>query len=92
MNLGSTPSLEFKAGVDVGRAWQLQVYVNDKKVLDKLIDGLYESGQSDSRHWENINIDLSDCKNQQVTLRLYQRVLIPHHEAGDAYWRDLTMQ
>lgn len=92
VNLGSAPSLEFKAGVDVGRAWQLQVYVNDKKVLDKLIDGLYESGQSDSRHWENINIDLSDCKNQQVTLRLYQRVLIPHHEAGDAYWRDLTMQ
>ena len=92
VNLGSAPSLEFKAGVDVGRAWQLQVYVNDKKVLDKLIDGLYESGQSDSRHWENINIDLSDCKNQQVTLRLYQRVLIPHHEAGDAYWRDLTVQ
>ncbi len=92
VNLGSAPSLEFKAGVDVGRAWQLQVYVNDKKVLDKLVDGLYESGQSDSRHWENINIDLSDCKNQQVTLRLYQRVLIPHHEAGDAYWRDLTVQ
>ncbi len=92
VNLGSAPSLEFKAGVDVGRAWQLQVYVNDKKVFDKLIGGLYESRQSDSRHWEDISIGLSDYKNQKVVLRLYQRVLIPHHEAGDAYWRDLTVQ
>jgi hypothetical protein len=92
VNLGSAPSLEFKAGVDVGRVWQLQVYVNDKKVFDKLIDGLYESRQSDSRHWEDISIDLSDYKNQKVVLRLYQRVLVPQHEAGDAYWRDLTVQ
>ena len=92
VKLGSTPSLEFKAGVDVGRAWQLQVYVNDKRVLDKLIDGLYASGQSDSRHWEHISIDLSEYKKQQVTLRLYQRVLVPHHEAGNAYWPDLTVQ
>jgi hypothetical protein len=91
-NLGSNPSLAFKAGVDVGRAWQLRVYVNDEKILDKLIDGLYESPESDSRHWEDISIDLSDYKNQKVVLRLYQRVLVPHHEAGDAYWRDLTVQ
>jgi len=92
VQLGSAPSLQFKAGVDVGRAWQLQVYVNDEKVFDKLIDGLEESGESDSRHWEDVSIDLSDYKHQQVVLRLYQRVLVPHHEAGDAYWRDLTVQ
>jgi len=83
--------LQFKAGVDVGRAWQLQVYVNDKRVFDKLINGIHESSQSDSRHWEDININLSDFKNQEVILRLYQRVLISHYEAGDAYWRDLTV-
>ena len=65
VNLGSTPSLEFKAGVDVGRAWQLQVYVNDKKVLDKLIDGFMSRRQSDSRHWEHISIDLSDYKTSK---------------------------
>ncbi len=92
VNLVSGPSLQFKAGVDVGRAWQLQVYVNDKKVFDKLIDGIYESRQSDSHHWEDISIDLSDCKNQKAVLRLYQRVLVPHHEAGNAYWRDLIVQ
>src|ERR1700677_930212 len=92
-----SPSLAFKAGVDAGRAWQLEVYVNDKKVLDKLIDGPPASHQDeshppDSRHWEDISIDLSDYEGQKVVLRLYQFVLIPHHEAGDAYWRDLTVQ
>jgi hypothetical protein len=61
-------------------------------VFDKLIDGLYESHRLDSRLWEDISIDLSDYRNQKVVLRLYQRVLVPHHEAGDAYWRDLAVQ
>ena len=92
MYLGSAPLLKFKAGVDVGRAWQLQVFVNDKMAFDKLIDGKSASGQSDSRHWEDIRIDLSDYQGQKVVLRLYQRVLIPHREAGNAYWQDLTVQ
>lgn len=40
VNLGPTRSLQFEVEVDVGRAWHPQVYVNDKKVLDKLVDGL----------------------------------------------------
>jgi len=92
VGLGSSPILHFKAGVDAGRAWQLQVYVNDKKVLDKLVDGLYESVQAEGRQWEDVRIDLSEYREQEVVLRLYQRVLIPHHEAGNAYWRDLVVQ
>lgn len=91
-HLGSAPSLEFKAGVDVGRAWQLQVYVNDNKILDRIIDGLYRSNESDSRHWEDIQVDLSAYRNQSVVLRLYQRVLLPQHEAGNAYWKDLSVK
>jgi hypothetical protein len=92
VTLGNAATLRFKVGVEVGRAWQLQVYVNDKKVLDKLIDGLFESGTSDGRQWEEIKVDLADYSGQEVVLRLYQRVLIPHHEAGNAYWRDLMVQ
>jgi len=92
IHLGPTPWLNFKAGVDVGRAWQLQVYVNDKKIFDKLIEGVFESHQPDSRHWEEVHLDLSEDKNQTVVLRLYQRVLVPHHEAGNAYWRELTVE
>jgi len=79
------PHLSFQAGVDPGRAWQLQVYVNDQRILDELIDGIAAS------NWRDIDLDLSAFKSQNVTLRLYQLVLIPHHEAGNAYWRDLVV-
>ena len=84
--LGNNPILKFKAGVDPGRAWQLQAYVNDDKVLDQLIDG-----QSATRRWQDFEVNLSKFANQEVVLRLYQRVLIPGREAGNAYWRDLVL-
>ena len=84
--LGNNPILKFKAGVDPGRAWQLQAYVNDDKVLDQLIDG-----QSATRRWQDFEVNLSMFANQDVVLRLYQRVLIPGREAGNAYWRDLVL-
>ncbi len=84
--LGKDPALTFEAGVDSGRSWQLQVYVNDDKVLDKLIDG-----GSETRVWEDIEVNLAKYANQEVVLRLYQRVLIPQHEAGNAYWRNLVV-
>ncbi len=87
VSVGKNSELTFKAGVDPGRAWQLQVYVNDDKVLDKLIEG-----QAEARKWEDIEVDLLKYANQEVTLRLYQRVLIPHREAGNAYWRDLKVK
>jgi hypothetical protein len=77
---GSAPVLTFQAR----RAWQLQVYVNDEKVLDMLMEGL-----SDSPSWRDINVDLSKYANQEVVLRLYQSVLISHHEAANAYWQHL---
>ena len=84
--LGKGPVLKFEAGVDPGRAWQLQVYVNDDKVLDKLIEGLLEN-----RQWEEVEVNLAKYADQEVVLRLYQRVLIPHREAGNAYWRNLVV-
>ncbi len=86
LRLGADPFLKFQVAADSGRAWQLQVYVNDEKVLDKLIEGL-----SEGRNWQEIDVDVSKYKTQDVVVRLYQRVLIPHHEAGDAYWRHLTI-
>ena len=85
-NIGQNPALKFKAGVDRGRAWQLQVYVNDDKVLDKLIEG-----RSERREWRDMKSIWRSMRNQEVVLRLYQRVLIPHREAGNAYWRGLVV-
>ena len=87
MRLSETPVLSFQAGVDPGRAWHLQVYANDDKVLDKIIEG-----SSTARRWQDIAVDLSKYKSQEVVLRLYQHVLIPQHEAGNAYWRNLVVK
>jgi hypothetical protein len=86
IQLAANPALGFDAGVDPGRAWQLLVYVNDDKVLDELIEG-----KGASRQWQRVRVDLSKYSNQLVVLRLYQRVLIPQHEAGNAYWRNLSV-
>lgn len=37
--LSDSPSLDFEAGVDPGRTWHLEIFVNNDKVLDKLIVG-----------------------------------------------------
>lgn len=86
MRLGVNPFLKFQVAADAGRAWQLQVYLNDEKVLDKLIEG-----PAEGQNWQEIDLDLSKYSTQEVVVRLYQRVLIPHHEAGNAYWRHLSI-
>jgi hypothetical protein len=85
--LSAHPWLTFRAGVDPGRAWQLQVYVNDDKVLDTVMAGTLQQ-----RRWKTFRLNLSTYAQQDVVLRLYQRVLIPRREAGNAYWRELVLE
>jgi len=40
LRLGADPFLKVQVAADSGRAWRLQVYVNDERVLDKLIEGV----------------------------------------------------
>jgi len=97
VRLSQHPRLIFRAGVDPGRAWQLQVYVNDEKILDTVLLGssslgASSLGSSQQRLWKTFRLNLSRYARQDVVLRLYQRVLIPHREAGNAYWRDLALE
>lgn len=85
--LSAHPWIKFRAGVDHGRAWQLQLYVNDDKVLDTIL-----VGTARERLWKAFRVDLASYAGQEVVLRLYQRVLIPGREAGNAYWRDLVLE
>jgi hypothetical protein len=39
VQLRDSPSLTFDAGVDPGRSWHLQIYINNDRVLDKWIVG-----------------------------------------------------
>jgi hypothetical protein len=93
VRLSDTPSLDFDAGADPGRAWHLQVFVNNDKLLDQLVEeGAVISENPLDRHWEHIHLDLSAYRKQSVVIRLYDFILIPNHHVGNSYWKDLKIQ
>jgi len=93
VELSDTPFLTFDAGADAGRAWHLQVFVNNDKLLDQLIEGRSMTQENAlDRRWEHIHLDLSAYRKQSVVIRLYDLVLVPNHHAGNSYWRGLQLQ
>jgi len=86
LKIDKQKSLSFSAGVDQGRAWELNVYIDNDQVLDKIIEGTQPA-----MNWQQISVDLSAYQGKTVNIRLYQRVLIDGKEAGDAYWKDLKI-
>ena len=88
LKLRERASLTFQAGVDAGRAWELNVYANNKPVLKRVIDGGADSG----RNWQEVKIELNEFAGQTVTLRLYQRVLVPDKTPGNAYWKKIEVK
>ena len=91
VELGDNPALSFDASVDPGRAWHLVVFVNNDKVLDRLIDGkTLEPANATGRSWAHVQVDLGAYKKQAVVIRLYDLVLVPNHEVGNSYWRNVN--
>jgi hypothetical protein len=87
VKLGSEPSLRFQVAADPGRAWQLEVFVNNEKVLSRLI-----AGRPQERQWQDIAVGLRRFAGQTVHLRIYQLVLIQDWVPGNAYWRALEVR
>jgi hypothetical protein len=85
--LSAKPSLHFQVGCDAGRAWELNVYVNNKEILKQII----ENGDG-TRKWHHMSVDLKEFADLKVHLRLYQRVLVPNRVAGNAYWKALRLE
>jgi len=87
LKLSGNPTLTFQAGVDPGRAWELNVYTNNKQVFKSVI-----TGADGGRQWREVKVDLSEFAGKTVTLRLYQRVLVPNQTAGNAYWKAIELK
>jgi hypothetical protein len=88
VRLGDQPVLRLDVGVDSGRAWTLNVWVDNQRIEERQIQH-----RGPGRGWQTIEIDLSQFAGRQVHLRLYQLVLshdIPN--PGSAYWRRLQLQ
>jgi hypothetical protein len=88
LKLGAKPALGFQVGSMPGRAWELSVYCNNERLLQQLIEG----GAGSDLNWQQIQVDLGAFARQEVTLRLYQRVLIPRRFPGNAYWKMLKVE
>jgi hypothetical protein len=87
LKLGQPARLQLDAGADAGRAWQLDVHVDNALVHSRVIAGKAQ------RTWEHIDIDLAPFANRQVTVRLIQRVLLaPEKAPGNAYWRNVQIE
>jgi hypothetical protein len=69
---------------DGDRAWELNVYADNKLLLKKTIEAPVGTR---GRHWQNLHVDLSSFARQNVQLRLYQRVSLAGRMAGNAYWK-----
>jgi hypothetical protein len=90
VKLGRRPSLSFQVTADSTRAWELEVYAGNKRMLRRLIEGGAEN--LNARKWENVQIDLAEVAGKELQLRLYQRVLLPDHIPGNAYWKNLKIE
>jgi hypothetical protein len=90
LKLGKKPSLSFRAGVDPGRAWELNVYVDNKRLAGRIVEA---PPAARDRHWEDYSFDLSAYAGKSVHLRLYQRVLLDAgRTAGNAYWKEVVVK
>jgi hypothetical protein len=86
--LSAASKLIVDVAADGGRAWGLDVHVDNQRVLDKIIQS-----KSKDREWQTVEVDLKPMAGKQVTLRLIQRVLLgPEYASGNAYWRNLKLQ
>ena len=93
VELSDGPSISFDAGADAGRTWQLNVYVNNDRLLDKMIAGdPLTSRNASARHWEHVRLDLTPYRKQSVVIRLYDLVLVPNHYVGNSYWRNIQLR
>ncbi len=87
--LGNASSLSFEVAADPRKAWELSVYAGNSRVLNKVVEG----GETELA-WTPIHVELGDFSGKETTLRLYQRVLLPHLDLvpGKAYWKGLKIE
>lgn len=79
--------LSFRVAADANRCWRLQVFLNNDRKKNRLIEG-----SDTGKKWQNVKVDLSPYKGKPLTIRLYQRVLIPGKTAGNAYWSQIKIK
>jgi hypothetical protein len=86
-NFGCGPSLDLEVGADPGRAWRLEVYANNDRLLSQVIEG-----KAGGRRFEYVHVPVANLAGQIVELRLYQRTLLPDKLPSSAYWKAIRLE
>lgn len=86
--LSGQPRLRVEVGADGGRAWALDVHVDNR-----LLQTVTVQAKGQDRAWQPVDVDLKAYAGRTVTIRLIQRVLLgPELAPGNAYWRGLILE
>jgi hypothetical protein len=88
VRLGPGAALRIEVGVDPGRAFDLEVYADNERLRRERIE---LAASAPGLAFTTIEEGLSRFTGQEVTLRIYQRVLLPDRVAGNAYWKTLEV-
>lgn len=78
--------LTVEVAADAGRAWQLEVFADNDRLLSEIIE---TPPDANAKLWRRIEVPLAKYAGREAIIRLYQRVLLPNRIAGNAYWRSL---
>jgi hypothetical protein len=82
------PNLVIEVSADAGRAWELSVFADNVILEKRLIDGGEKGG------WQTIETDLSAFAGKEITLRLYQNLLLSSRTRppSAAHWKSLAVK
>jgi hypothetical protein len=76
-----------EVGADPGKAWYVEVFANNDRVLSQRIEGGHRE-----RSWQKLQVRLEAYAGRSLHLRLYQRTLITGRLPGNAYWRRIELR
>jgi ADP-ribosylglycohydrolase len=86
------PRLVLEIGSDAARPWRLQVFVDDEKIVEKMIKAAETSTAKGSESsWTEVEADLSQFAGRTVSVRLYQWAPDPAMPPT-AYWRKAAIE
>lgn len=88
VKLNAEALLEMEVAADGGRAWRLDVFVNNTNLFSQVVEGGSVSGRG---AWRKISVDLSAFGGQEAGVRLYQRTDLPNALPSNAHWRDVRL-
>lgn len=88
VHVGAGAALRIQVGVDPGRAFDLEIYADNERLRGERIE---LGAEAPGLAFTAIEQDLGRFTGKAVTLRVYQRVLLPDRVSGNAYWKTLEV-